>query len=130
MDENDEEAPWILMHTHSHSFGSIESNGFVYIFTKNCMSIKMGFHFITSKRNNLGFFCSEMLLFIMLLLLHSSIHFGCDVCVCVCVRCRCRCRCRYVFKPAVDIIQVYSDKASREHYGFFTSVHRMWYFSI
>lgn len=51
-------------------------------------------------------------------------------CVCVCVRCRCRCRCRYVFKPAVDIIQVYSDKASREHYGFFTSVHRMWYFSI
>lgn len=50
MDENDEEAPWILMHTHSHSFGSIESNGFVYIFTKNCMSINgVSFHYIETK---------------------------------------------------------------------------------
>lgn len=96
----------------------------------NCMSIKMGFHFITPKRNDLGFFCSKIMLFIMLLLLlrfksHSlslilvlSVDWN-ELCVYECVAVAVvRC---YVFKPAVDIIQVYSDKAAREHYGFYTS---------
>lgn len=144
-------------HTHTQLYTQRQSNGYIY---ENCMNIKMGFHFITPKRNNLGLFCSEMLLvyccsccrcyvffFSRLLLFcvsfaHSvtlslplrlyystSIWVWCVV-VAVCVSWFCPLlSLLYVFKPAVDIIQVYSDKSSQSTMDF-TRAHQMWYFSI